>query len=375
MPPSIAVTLAADAAHITVRIVAALVGALLAGATVVSAIKTVVVPRAESQRVSRWWFVFVRRGFDLVARPSRPFAERDRVMALFAPLTLVLLPIVWTVLVTVGFTGIYWAVTGDTVRDAFLTSGSSMFTLGVVFHRPLPMAGLTFIQAALGLILMALLISYLPSIYGAYQRRETLVGMLDSRAGTPPTPYEALVRYQRISGLDQLDDDLFSRWEEWFVEVEESHSSIPALVYFRSSRPDRSWITAAGCVLDTASIYLSCIDVRRSARAALCLRSGFLALRRLADYFDIAVDHDPTPTGPVSVTRSEFDMVFEDLRLAGVPVVDDQDRAWADFRGWRVNYDTALISLCTVVMAPDGRWSSDRSAGVRGARGTWRRAR
>ena len=364
---------AGAAALIVGKVAAAVVGAGVAGATVVSAVKTVVVPRAESQRISRLWFLIMRRLFAFRARSSRPFAERDRIMALYAPLTLVLLPILWTTFVTIGFTGIYWAVTGDTVRDAFLTSGSSMFTLGVVFHRPIPLAALTFFQAALGLPLTALLISYLPSIYGAYQRREQLVGMLDSRAGVPPTPAEALIRYQRISGLDQMDDDLFARWEEWFVDVEESHSSVPALVYFRSPRADRSWITAAGCVLDTAAIYLSCVDVSTSARASLCLRSGFLALRRLTDYFKFPVDHDPLPTDPISVTRAEFDDMFERLRVAEVPVVADKDQAWADYAGWRVNYDVALVALCQLVMAPEGRWSSDRlSVGNVPKRPNWR---
>ena len=55
--------------------------------------------------------------------------------------------------------------------------------------------------------------------------------------------------------LDRIDDELFLNWEQWFLEIEESHTSIPALAYFRSPQPERSWITAAGCVLDTAAIY------------------------------------------------------------------------------------------------------------------------
>jgi hypothetical protein len=70
--------------------------------------------------------------------------------------------------------------------------------------------------------------------------------MLEVRAGLPPSPAELLVRYQRVQLLDQLDDDLFRPWESWFVDVEESHTSHPALVHFRSPHPERSWITAAG---------------------------------------------------------------------------------------------------------------------------------
>jgi hypothetical protein len=43
-----------------------------------------------------------------------------------------------------------------------------------------------------------------------------------------------------------------------------------------------------------------------------------------------------------------------------VPLRADRDRAWRDFSGWRVNYDTVLIQLCSLVMAPPAKWSSDR---------------
>jgi hypothetical protein len=39
----------------------------------------------------------------------------------------------------------------------------------------------------------------------------------------------------------------------------------------------------------------------------------------------------------------------------------DRDAAWAAFAGWRVNYDSVLLALATLVMAPYAPWSSDRS--------------
>ena len=50
------------------------------------------------------------------------------------------------------------------------------------------------------------MISYLPTIYGAFSRREALVGMLEVRAGLPPSPAEMLTRYERIGWLGRLDD-------------------------------------------------------------------------------------------------------------------------------------------------------------------------
>jgi hypothetical protein len=35
--------------------------------------------------------------------------------------------------------------------------------------------------------------------------------------------------------------------------------------------------------------------------------------------------------------------------------------AWRGFAGWRVNYDTVLLALAALTMAPEAPWSSDHS--------------
>jgi hypothetical protein len=149
-------------------------------------------------------------------------------------------------------------------------------------------------------------------------------------------------------------------WERWFVEVEESHTSNASLPFFRSQHPERSWITAAGCILDTAALRASVFDLPRTYRAELCVRTGYLTLRRLADLFDIAYDADPAPGDPISVTRGEFDELWARLAAEGAPLRSDQDQAWRDFSGWRVNYDEVLVVLCGLIVAPAAPWSSDR---------------
>ena len=44
-----------------------------------------------------------------------------------------------------------------------------------------------------------------------------------------------------------------------------------------------------------------------------------------------------------------------------MPLKADRDQAWRDFAGWRVNYDSVLVPLAGLVMAPYAPWSSDRS--------------
>lgn len=346
--------------ELPLRLLAGVVGTLVVGGTLLSAIKLVVVPRGSSQRITRAVFLAVRAVIERIAHPGRPYAERDRWLSLYAPVSLVLLPFAWFALAITGFSFVHWAILGGSYAEAFRIAGSSMLTLGVAFDRDFPDVIVSFAQGALGIVLGALLISYLPTLYQSYQRRETLVGMLDSRAGTPPAPFELLVRYRRIGSLDLIEEDLFGPWEQWFSEVEESHTSFAALVFFRSPHPDRSWITAAGTVLDTASLMLSVIDRPSSGRTALCLRNGYLCLQRIADYFGLPYDPNPRPDDPISVTRREFDLMLFELEAAGVPLRADRDKAWRDFQGWRVNYDAVLVGIAKMVVAPPARWSSDR---------------
>ncbi|HYM51176.1 MAG TPA: hypothetical protein VET65_11495 [Candidatus Limnocylindrales bacterium] len=335
-------------------------GAYLVIVTVISAIKTFVLPRAAQVFISRVTFVTVRRIFNFFARPSRPFLKRDAVMAMYAPTSLIVLPAVWLLLVGAGFSAMFWGVGVHPVSEAIVTSGSSLFTLG--FDRPavFPAILLTFAEASLGLALVALLISYLPTIYAAFSRRETAVAMLEAAAGTPPSVREMLARHQRILGLQRLDS-IWQRWQEWFADIEESHTSIAALVFFRSPQPGRSWVTAAACVLDTASVTLACLDLPPSAEAQICVRSGFVALRRLADFFAIRYDPDPQPSDPISIKRDEFDALWDDLASEQLPLKPDREQAWRDFCGWRVNYDTVVRALAALTMAPWAPWSSDRA--------------
>jgi len=87
----------------------ALVGAIIVLRTIMSAVRTFVVPRGDNDWLSRISFRVIRRLFDLAAAPSRPFEARDRVMAYYGPVALILLPGWWLILISVGFGAIFWA--------------------------------------------------------------------------------------------------------------------------------------------------------------------------------------------------------------------------------------------------------------------------
>jgi hypothetical protein len=351
---------AAEIGMIGLRVFAFVIGLFIVGSTLKAAIEAFVMPRAAHVWLMQFAFDFTGFFFKLRVRRASSYKDRDRIMALYAPLTLVFVPILMLSLVMIGYMFMYWSLGGQTVRQVFRLSGSSLLTLGNATIDGIAFEIIEFSEAMLGLILVALVIAYLPTMYNAFTRRESAVALLEVRAGTPPSPWELITRSHQQHELDQLRE-LWSGWQVWFAEIEESHTSLPPLIYFRSPRPELSWITAAGVILDSASLILSTVDTPYEPRATFCIRSGYLALRQIADFMEIEYDPSPLPTDPISISRAEFDEVCRQLSNAGVPLNADLDQAWRDYAGWRVNYDSVLITIAARTLAPYAPWISDRS--------------
>jgi hypothetical protein len=331
-----------------------------------SALRTFVLPRAAAPILTRGVFIGLRTGFNAVARTARTYDGRDSVMALYAPVGLLVLPGVWMILVVAAFTVLFHALEVHGWERAFEMSGSALLTLGFVRPPDFGTNVLAFLEAASGLALLGLLIAYLPTIYSAFSRREVLVAQLAMRAVEPPSGVAILIRAKEMERFHLLDD-VWVPWQTWFAEVEETHTSLGVLSFFRSPKAHRSWVTASGAVLDAASLRLAAVDLPFDPQAGMCVRAGFLALREVADYFGLPNDRDPAPTDPISLAEDEFLEACDRLASAGIPIRADRGAAWLDFAGWRVNYDQPLIGLAGFVMAPYAAWSSDRSLRYRRA--------
>ncbi len=328
--------------------------------SLLSAVRATVLPRGVRQRLSRWVFLSLRVVFRLAAGRSPSYERRDRIMAMYGPVALLALLAAWYVLLIGGYTAVYFGVGVHGWGQAFRLSGAAVTTLGTTSTAKLLPSILTYTEAGLGLLLLTLLITYLPTIYAAYSQREAAVTALEVRAGNPPHAATLLIRFHRVGMAERLSE-FWQQWETWFNTLEETHTAFSVLAFFRSPQPDKSWVTAAGTVLDAAALWASSIEHPNDPDVQLCIRAGFVALRRLADFFRLPYDPDPAAGDAITIGRDEFEVACRKMADAGVPLAADGDAAWVAFAGWRVNYDAVLLNLARMVEAPMAPWTSDRS--------------
>ncbi|MGH2511764.1 MAG: hypothetical protein ACRDGQ_03655 [Candidatus Limnocylindrales bacterium] len=346
---------------LAIQVVVFVLGLLVVLRSILSAIRTFVVPRGAWDAISSFEFQVFWRLFRGLARPRLGYERRDAIMALFAPIALVVLPLVLLGLILAGFAAMYWAIEPTTIEAAARDSGSALLTLGFAPVQGWVALILSFLEAAIGLILVALLIAYLPTMYGAFQRREAFVAKLDVRAGRPASGTELLIRFWTTGSQDMVVAALVELWTEaetWFIDLDESNTTLAALPFYRSPGSGRSWITAAGAILDGAALLRSTVDVPAEARADLAITAGYTALDGIAGFFRLPTIGRPARAGdPIRVSRAEFDAAAQELAAHGLPVRIDRDQAWLDFAGWRVNYEDALLRLSSLVLAPEVRWN------------------
>jgi hypothetical protein len=340
------------------RIAVLLVGVVVLLGTARSVLAVLIVPRPSTSLVL-YPILVVRMAFRRLAQLASAYATKDRVLALAEPVALLSLLVTWLVMTMFGFTLVNWGIGHGSFNTAFSEAGSSVFTLGFTLSHNDGSKIVDFIAAGTGLVLVALQIAYLPTLYSAYNRRETLVTLLESRAGSPAWGPELLVRHQLVGTIDNLPS-LFAEWERWAADVAESHSTYASLLYLRSPRAQNSWIVSLIAVMDAAALTLAIDPEGAPMEARMCIRMGFTCLRDIAQATRIPYDPDPDPDDPITLDEASFDAAYAQLVAVGFPVSRPEDEAWAHFRGWRVNYEAVAYAVAYRVDAPPAKWTGPR---------------
>jgi hypothetical protein len=324
-----------------------------------SVVKTLLVPGNTRSLITRAAARGVLAGFRLGASRIAVMELRERVLAAGPPVFIVGLLGCWIGCLYVAYALILLPFSAG-LAAALRMSGSSLFTLGFAVPDGAAPYGIAFVAAISGIAVIALMIGYLPTLYAAYNRRETLVTMLEALSGTPPWGPELLARQQLIGNTAYLAR-LYERWAEWAADIAESHTTYRMLIYFRSRNPRQAWPLALLAVLDAAALHLALCPDSAPAEARPLLRVGFTSMRAVARTLGVEVNDDPHPGDPLELTREDFGMAARHLTEAGWRFERSPDEAWPHFRGWRVNYETAAYNIAAHLDLPPAVWSGSRS--------------
>jgi hypothetical protein len=336
------------------KLAEATLGLVLVVVALASAFRTVVLPGAAFDRLSRGTFLGMRQLLRAIARAQSHY-DREAVFRVHAPAGLLLMALAWALGIIVGFGLLFHATADLSLDDAFALAGSSFTTLG--FVRPgegLPEL-LSISAAILGLGIVAMLLSYLPTIYGLYSRREVTVADVSIKSGGRAHGPDLLLRLSRGADTRRIDD-LWADWTHWLIALGETQTSEPALVFFRSPRGQRSWLAAATAVMDAAILRNVVVDKPDSLRADMAYRAGVEAFVSLAEFFSAEPASEDDDT---RLTREDFEAVVAQMDEAGMPCVEERDEAWAAFCRMRAAFEPQMLGLCRLLLPPPSEWGSD----------------
>ncbi|MGD0693026.1 MAG: hypothetical protein ABSA22_11875 [Acidimicrobiales bacterium] len=337
-----------------------IIGLLVVLITVVSVLFILVLPR-QPQGLEKLTVIVnksVHYSFVMFARMAKTYEVKDSILAPTAPVALIAQLLWWAVCLVLGFALMLMHTTHSFVHG--LTQAvTSLFTVGAIHSGGAPNTVLDIAAGATWVVIVALQIAYLPSLYASFSRREALVTMLQSRAGSPAWGPELLARHQLV-GINDALPQLYADWEQWAAEVTESHTTYPVLLLFRSPEPWLNWIIGLLAVLDAGAMQLALSPSTAPSQTRLCIRMGFTLFNRLAASLGYPVDDDPNPDSPIQLTYEEFASAVEKLALVGFPMERSAEEAWPQFRGWRINYEASAYRLADAFTAPLAPWSGTR---------------
>ncbi|MDH2904480.1 MAG: hypothetical protein PXZ08_11125 [Actinomycetota bacterium] len=341
-------------------VLAFIVGLIVVVTTLTGTLFVLVLPR-QPFGIERLTLVVnrtVRLVFVGLSRVVRTYEKKDAILAPTAPVALMGQVLFWAASLVLGF-GLMLMPTTHSWVWGFEQALTALFTVGTIHVGGHANTAIDIWAGATWVIVVALQIAYLPTLYSAFSRREALVAMLESRAGAPAWGPELLARHQLVGILDTLPD-LYKEWETWAADVAESHSTYPILLLFRSPEPWLSWMLGLLAVLDAAAMQLSLAPSAAPSHARLVLRMGFTLTNRIATSLGWEVNFDPRPDEPIQLTFAEFDEAVAMLARVGFPMERTAAEAWPDFHGWRVNYEESMYHLTDRLSAPPAKWSGSR---------------
>ena len=353
-------------------------GLLFCLGAVVDAFQTIILPRRPTGRfrITRLFYIVTWVPWAAVARRIRNRKLRETLYSTYGPGSLLFLLMLWALLLVTGF-GLLLFALGTPFADAMAApsalgrlrtdlyvSGTTLFTLGLgdVAPRSLAARALIVCESGTGLGFVALVIGYVPVLYGAFSRREVSVALLDARAGSPPTSVELLRRHSFTGGQEAMVV-LLIEWERWSAELLETHVSYPILCYYRSQHDNQSWLSALTAVLDSCALLISVAPGAASRQAQLTFAMARHALVDLGHVFQLEKQEAKwrAHRGADRLPPANFELLCGAMKEMGMRLCGDPD-APARLHALRALYEPHAHALAEYLGLPLPRWIPEAHA-------------
>lgn len=337
--------------------------------------QAVIVPRAVTAalRLSRYlvrilWYLWPRIGTRFFQNDAE---RREDFFGTYAPFYLVMLLVLWVSALVVGWALVFYGLRHEFrtphlgLGDMLYYAGASLLTIGYgdIVALGAPARFFSLVCGASGLAVVAVVISFLFSVFAAFQAREQFVVTLSARAGFPPSGV-GLLEVHAHAGLRADLASVFRDGQSWAAQVMETHMAYPTLIYFRSSHDCQSWVGTLGTLLDAAALVMTTLD-REDLRspetigqATLMYELGRHLTNDFSHYFTF-MSGVPPQAGP-AIHPQEFAHAVERLKHAGYRT-RPADEAWSEFSALRRRYGEHLNELARWLEIPPLQWIGDRS--------------
>src|SRR6202795_1024989 len=305
-------------------------GLVIIGVVLLDAFETVVLPRRVTRqfKLTAWFYRRTWIPWRKIAGHIQTASRQQSFLGYYGPLSLIMLMAFWAVGLIFGFALLQYGIGGHeqlgnepiTFARILYHSGETFFTLGYgdIVPTSAGSRALSVVEAGMGFGFLGVVIGYIPVVYASFSRREIQISMLDSRAGSPPSAAELLLRLAGRSedpGVDQrVLDEVLRDWERWASELLESHISYPVLSFFRSQHSNQSWLGALTTMLDVTSLVLSGIDGGHPGQAKVTFAMARHAAVDLAQMVNARYD----PLAPERLTDENLAALRNTLADAGL---------------------------------------------------------
>ena len=353
------------------EVAAVVLGILIVLGVLWDTFETIVVPKTVRRRLrlTAFFYQVAWHGWALVVKRMRNGPRRVAILGAFGPLSLILLMASWAILMVLGFGFIHFgAGTLDGTQNqgdlgaALYFSGTTFFTLG--FGDVVAVHGLgrflAVMEAGSGFGFLAVIISYFPVLYQAFSRRENLIVLLDSKAGSDPSAGELLRRHAEAGTLDELIE-LLHDWEIWSAQQLETFLSYPIMAYYRSQHDDQSWLCALTAILDTCSIIEGGFtgDYPWERRLVFQAQATFAMARHVVVDLAYLLNLPPTPHPKMRFSPSDWAQLMQVLAKVGIPLDPAGETKIADRRDL---YEPYVVSLARTLFFVLPSWIPEPGA-------------